>query len=907
MKQLFLCVVLSMSGLMVVSAQNGNQVVDNNVNNILTYIQRAMKFNQTAPQEKVYLHFDNTGYFKGETIRFKAYLTRMDNEQRSNISTVLYVELVNPIGDVCERRTLKIENGEAEGDILLDSIVGSSGFYEVRAFTRYMTNWGTNAVFSRVFPIFNKPQTEGNYENAVIDRVSFRHRLPNTRVDEEGKQAESTTDLVQRSVKFYPEGGHLVKGLKSRVAVSVTNSEGRHLATKGTLMNAQHQKVADVVTDETGRGLFEFTPDGSAYTVHLADEKGKQREYKLPEALDEGCVMTLDVMDDDELTASLQCTSAIQGRLLGYALMHNGNVVQCDTMTAEPMLTHRFDRLSMPDGVSQITIFDSSGQILSERLFFIMPMISLTDSINVTTTQTTLAPCGKVTLDLLAEPNSSISFSAMDAATMTNGKEGNMKTWMLLSSEVSGYIDSPDYYFESDDAEHRKAADLLMMIQGWRRYDWQLMSGKRQLEKVEPNEDGLYMYGKLTHRSKKRDVGNVELSAILFNKYGQSMSGKAVTDSLGRYSFMLPDCEGDWAVQIKSKKEGEAQNYIIGIDRHFSPAMRLLSPYETEMLPVGPCNFFKEKESKPEDEEFVSITKKVHVLPTVKIKRRRLLGDLRVNWYDEKMASNVASVYYDCGIYADEIGDRGEEMPTFDEWLKKKNSLIDGKSDPTFDDMVYIKPIEIGIADESAGKVMRFADLPPSQSPLQFREELYQTSGEKPIICYEQGITYDRRPIIWIVNNMFCTITNLTSTRFEFTHTNNSTGIIERPELLSDVKSIYFTENTSSLKDFIVSTDLEAIHPVIAFVYTYPLFSFKEKGLRKTHFYGYNQPTKFEMEDYSVMPPMEDFRRTLFWDANVKTDEKGHATVEFYNNSSAKQFFVSAEGMSSNGKILISE
>ena len=68
-----------------------------------------------------------------------------------------------------------------------------------------------------------------------------------------------------------------------------------------------------------------------------------------------------------------------------------------------------------------------------------------------------------------------------------------MKTWMLLSSELSGYIDSPDYYFEADDAEHRRAADLLMMVQGWRRYDWQLMSGQKVLEKVEPNEDGLYM------------------------------------------------------------------------------------------------------------------------------------------------------------------------------------------------------------------------------------------------------------------------------------------------------------------------------------------------------------------------------------------------------------------------------
>ena len=195
MKNIFYGLMLGISmylcaGTMNVAAQTGDDNPE--VTRLLAYMQRAMRFNQAAPQEKVYLHFDNTGYFKGETIRFKAYVKRMDTNKPSGISTVLYVELVNPIGDVCERRTLKIEDGEAEGDIKLDSIVGASGFYEVRAFTRYMTNWGTPAVFSRVFPIFNKPKEDGNYTNAVIDKVGFRHRLPNTRVDDEGKVAEQT-------------------------------------------------------------------------------------------------------------------------------------------------------------------------------------------------------------------------------------------------------------------------------------------------------------------------------------------------------------------------------------------------------------------------------------------------------------------------------------------------------------------------------------------------------------------------------------------------------------------------------------------------------------------------------------------------------------------------------------------
>ncbi|MBO7592429.1 MAG: hypothetical protein J6T00_03535 [Bacteroidaceae bacterium] len=117
-------------------------------NRILSYLQKAMNFNKVVPQEKVYLHFDNMGYFENETLWFKAYVTRTDNGHPSDLSKVLYVELLNPSGDVVKTRKYPIDSlGVSHGDIKLDTLL-TSGYYEVRAYTRYMTNWGTNAVFS---------------------------------------------------------------------------------------------------------------------------------------------------------------------------------------------------------------------------------------------------------------------------------------------------------------------------------------------------------------------------------------------------------------------------------------------------------------------------------------------------------------------------------------------------------------------------------------------------------------------------------------------------------------------------------------------------------------------------------------------------------------------------------------
>ena len=52
---------------------------------------------------------------------------------------------------------------------------------------------------------------------------------------------------------------------------------------------------------------------------------------------------------------------------------------------------------------------------------------------------------------------------------------------------------------------------------------------------------------------------------------------------------------------------------------------------------------------------------------------------------------------------------------------------------------------------------------------------------------------------------------------------------------------------------------------------------------------------------------MEDFRRTIYWQPDVRTDSEGKAKVEFYNNSSCREMFISVEGMTPDGKFLTNE
>ena len=78
-------------------------------------------FSTTIPtQEKVYLHLDNNWYFAGDTIWYKAYTVRADNNRPSPLSRILYVELLNEQGFLVERQQLVIDyDGHSHGQFCL--------------------------------------------------------------------------------------------------------------------------------------------------------------------------------------------------------------------------------------------------------------------------------------------------------------------------------------------------------------------------------------------------------------------------------------------------------------------------------------------------------------------------------------------------------------------------------------------------------------------------------------------------------------------------------------------------------------------------------------------------------------------------------------------------------------------
>ena len=154
------------------AAQTANDTIERNKLDNLAL--RTVAIETLFPEERVYLHFDNTAYYLTETMWFKAYVVSGEDNRPTTLSRVLYVELVAPEGYVVETKKYKInEEGCCNGEFHLNTLL-LSGYYEVRAYTRYMLNRGNDAIFSRVFPIYDK--VNGNnwdFKNMLDRRRGF--------------------------------------------------------------------------------------------------------------------------------------------------------------------------------------------------------------------------------------------------------------------------------------------------------------------------------------------------------------------------------------------------------------------------------------------------------------------------------------------------------------------------------------------------------------------------------------------------------------------------------------------------------------------------------------------------------------------------------------------------------------
>ena len=818
------------------------------------------QFDHIFPQEKVFIQFDNTSYYTGETIWFKAYVVSASTLQRAE-SKVLYVDLIAPGGTVLKTQKLPIVAGQADGSFpLLDGSTGQardlrgvlgypSGFYEVRAYTAAMLNHTEEAIFSRVLPVFEQPSEEGAYytESPVI-------KMHETHI-EQVRPKEIKLSAI--NAEFYPEGGHLIMGKPNRVAFRISGEDG--LGTDATLSYAD----ARYPVVHNGMGSFTMTPTEKKGKVTVTKD-GKEYSFNLPEAESEGCTMNLS-QKEKSIELRLGATQSLAGKTVGITAACRGAVTHFETitLTEEPSAT-TISTKDFPEGVCRVTVFDTEGGILCSRSFYhrkasAMPQLTVTSDVD------RLQPFGRAELsftltDAKGNPfRDRFCLSVRDTRSQGTPNTDDLRTSMLLSSDLRGLIEKPEYYFEADDEEHNAALDLLTMVQGWERYDWQTMAGVKPFEEIHRTEPGITVNGWALNHSGKQPLPGVKvLAAFVPTDKSQTERFECVTDQNGYFGFDLSDFYdlGKLTISVETEKDRLiGTNARIKFERSMLPAARAILPQETILTGLNSSKSTKGKSTQKEDEDDFPVIidqDKGYVLDEVEIEgKRKYIDYYRFKAYDVPADVEVQL-------------DKAEFTTDLTGFLIDKGyQAIFDPDDSTF----FIDGHQVFWYVHNSKRFL-------NQGVYEFPQNI-DTKDIKSVLVFDKVMTK--------LNAI-----NLSPLYTEYMQHTAST-IYDNYDNGLDT-SMY---KNVLLVDVLIKEDYEIS-------YRSELLNIDK---RLTNVAGYSSPYQFYSPTYpnGPIPGDVDYRRTLYWNPNVITDADGHAKVEFYGNSNTVHFNVTGAGMTAAG------
>lgn len=466
------------------------------------------------PQEKIYLHHAKPAYLLGDDLWFKLYLTDARQHGPSLLSGLAYVELIGPADTVLARHHIAVRNGGGVGDFTID-LTGVPGQYRLRAYTQYMRNYAADYFFETSFPVYRA--------------------LP-------GKDRDSVApqpmDSVPFSVQFFPEGGESVAGLPGRLGIKAMDSSGRGIAVRGRILRAAGDTVATFQTQRFGLGQIEWQPLGGQAFQAEVEWQGQTRRFALPAVQPLGYGLRAEAQGTQTvITLRSNQAQGLNGCfLLGHLRGQPFCLVEGLQGSGQRL---RLSLEELPEGIAHFTLFDAESRPVAERLVYVHQPDSR-PQLSVTSAEASYGRREAVSFqlqlsDAAGQPLAGeVSLSVYDQLWQDVGQQQvDIRSYLLLSSDLRGQIEDPGYFFEEDDPGRRLLLDQLLLTQGWRRFTWPDLLANPAPELSYANQGGISFSGTIKGPLGRPTSAEVILTAVT----EQVLVQREVTEEDGRFYF----------------------------------------------------------------------------------------------------------------------------------------------------------------------------------------------------------------------------------------------------------------------------------------------------------------------------------------------------------------------------------
>lgn len=487
-------------------------------------------------QEKIFIHTDKNNYVPGEICWFKIYNVDAYFNKPIDLGKCAYIEILDKNNKPVLQAKVALDKGFGDGSILLPATI-VSGNYHFRAYTNWMKNFGAAYFFEKEISIINVQK--GQPENDSSQKNIY-------------------------TIAFFPEGGNLVYNIKSTVGFKFCNQFGRGVNGEGFLLNDGGDTITSFRALHAGMGNFSFTPvAGVKYRALVNFADSNHQLQSLPDAFNEGYVMHVErngrqiIITVQTPAKNSSATAAI------FLFVQTRNIVKAvkSTTIQNGLATFLLADTIPGEGISQFTIFNENRQPVCERLFFTQPKQTL--QIDVSTDEQLYALRKKININVSSTSetgrpvaaNMSMAVYRVDSFNTVDLE--NISSCLLLSSDLTGMVESPQYYFLENGEGVSEAADNLMLTQGWRRFKWgDILLNKKMVFKFLPEISGHVVNGNVTTTQPGLSLNNI--------RYYLSVSGvipqfqTATTDVNGNIKFDVNNFYGGSDIILQTNEKPDS-------------------------------------------------------------------------------------------------------------------------------------------------------------------------------------------------------------------------------------------------------------------------------------------------------------------------------------------------------------
>ncbi|MDN3581081.1 TonB-dependent receptor plug domain-containing protein [Mucilaginibacter flavus] len=388
-----------------------------------------------------------------------------------------------------------------------------------------------------------------SFINTTTDMAATGRVVTNIKLDKKVVEKSIILKAVSNKVdvQFFPESGNLVNGVYSKVAFKAVAADGLGADIKGTVVDDQNQQVATFNSTHLGMGVFKMIPlSGKTYKAHVTYADGSEGVYDLPKAIDNGYVLDVDNSYDDNIVVKIMAGKALlesaaptSGLLLvgqsGGEIYYAGN-----SADGGKTFTSTIAKSKFPSGIIQFTLFNDKGEPLNERLVFIRAKDEM--ALTVSADKQKYAPREKVKISLNAKNPKGVpvvgSFSAsvidLSKVKIDETAEESILSNVLLTSDIKGYVEKPGYYFHDPNPTTDADLDVLMLTQGYRRFEWKKVLADNFAPIVYQPEKTLQISGHIKTFSGKPVAGG---KITLMSTAGGTFIIDTVADDKGNFAF----------------------------------------------------------------------------------------------------------------------------------------------------------------------------------------------------------------------------------------------------------------------------------------------------------------------------------------------------------------------------------